>query len=742
MRWIYPIIIAAVFLAGCDMYEGLYKSTARVKNPKRQVISYGPFNGGLVTDREAERCARNECPELLNMVLETHELARTRDGVSLVCSGADGAVCCARDIQVGGDWYTIIGAGDASGNGYLYMKDGTGLEAFQNDDQLCGPPRVAGFNDMLMIFDGGILKYWHGEPWHSSITYQSIWPGYDDGIGADAYLFDGALDEDKIIPVEYVGVPLGGGAGTTNRAGARFTVPEIDGGATSWRIPWPTVTVKLCRVGAGYTGTETPVKVKIILDSSDTDIVEADIVMPSDLPQVVSAGGGDADDYQEYTYTFTNDDMISPSVPPGSPLGAGLLGGETYKFSVEFGGGDASNYVYTLKFNTTLATGNLYTGNPWTGPSDSWQATVMRGKAPNAVDGIVHANRLFVIEGEDGDNPERLWYSGAGNPFDWSSPNSGGYIDTGKPIGGIASFYGDVWIFGTTKEPGLRRLTGDQPVDYAIEDTMQQVAGHFRSLVTTPDDVFFLHPAGMDSVRVMQEYGDVRSISQTDAIKNIVMDNYDTDAVAGYDPDSGGVLLKLNDATDSVYVVHTRMKQARQMGDIVYQVSPIAEWVFNLPQISGNDQAPTVFGRGDGYAYIGTDQGAVYRINSSVVTDAGNAATYRLRTAYMSSRFGEMNARRVNFDIFSENGGTFRLNFYTNHSRTVLFYEAGDLPTNLTPTDPDDPATDDFNLNFDRFNVNFPFRSLMMEINNITLNGHNPIYIGGISVMGFNKGNL
>jgi hypothetical protein len=260
--------------------------------------------------------------------------------------------------------------------------------------------------------------------------------------------------------------------------------------------------------------------------------------------------------------------------------------------------------------------------------------------------------------------------------------------------------------------------------------------------VTTPGDVYFLHPSGLDSVRVMQEYGDVRAISQTDAIRNLIVDNYDTDAFAGYDPENGLVMLKLNDGTDSFYVVHSRMKHARDMGDVVYQVSPSAEWVLNLPQISGNDQVPSVFGSGDGYAFIGTDQGAVYRLDNSVVTDAGNDADYRVRTAYMSTRFGEMNARRVNFDVFGAAGGSFRINFYTNHSLTAIFYETGDLPTVLTGTDPDDPSTDDFNLNFDRFNVNFPFRSLMMEINNIELNGHNPIYVGAISVMGFNKGNL
>lgn len=732
MRWL--IIALIIILTGCtDMYEGLYQSAGQVKNPKQQVISYGPFNGGLVTAREAERCARNECPALLNMVLVTNNLARTRDGVSLVCSGADGPISCVKDVKVAGDYYTVIGADGSGGgvafhDGFLYLKDGTGLETFQNDDQLYGPPRFVSFNDMLMVFDGGMLKYWDGQPWATGITYEVIRGAYDDGIGVDGYLLDNRGYPNAVLPEQHLGVALGAG-GSVNRLISEFTVPDYDG--TNIAIGLPTVTVQLCRVGNGYAGAETPVRVKIInlQGAVEVDFCDADLVNPSDIPQVVTAGGTDPADYQEYTYTFTEADL---STTPGSPGALGLSDlNPDYYFSVEFAGGDATNYVYVHDYNVE--------GFPVSGD----HVVSVRGtRAPDAIDGLVHANRLFMIEGEDGNNPERLWYSGAGNPFDWSSPNSGGYIDTGKPIGGIASFYGDVWIFGTTEEPSLRRLTGDQPVDYVLEDTMQQIAGHYKSLVTTPSDVYFLHPSGMDSVRVMQEFGDVRAISQADAIKNIIVDNYDTDAFAGYDPESGLVLLKLSDSTDSFYAIHTRMKHARQVGDVVYQVSPIAEWELNLPQISGNDQTPSVFGSGDGFAYIGSDQGAVYKMDNTVVTDAGNDASYRIRTAYMSSRFGEMNARRVNFDIFGEDGGAFRLNFYTNHSRTVLFYETGDLPTNLAPPDPDDPATDDFNLNFDRINVNFPFRALMMEINNITLDGHNPIYVGAISVMGFNKGNL
>jgi len=750
VRW----IIICLFLCGCDgldMYSELYRQANRVRTPKRQVVSWGPFTGGLVTAREAERCNRTECPDLQNMVIETERLVRTRDGLSAVCSGVDGTVLAVKDVTVNGTDYTIIGGDDGglvSHSGTLYKKDGTSVEAFQNDAYLAGPPRFAAFNDMLMIFDSGMLKYWDGKPWATGATYEVVLGAYDAGIGADAYLADYRSPGYAGIrqPEAHIGSALGSGGGKSGVA-VGVSIPEIE--TTTISIGLPTVTVSLGRWGNGYAGTETPVTIKLINIQSavEVDIAEADLVDPSDLPQITTAGGTDPTEYQEYTYTFTTADL---SYTPGMPERMGMTYlNPNYLVAVEFAGGDASNYVYVQTYTIDYygVSGNKYTwGGSSYGTTDPYSRAVMsvrRNRAPDAIDGIVHANRLFVIEGPDGTHPDRLWYSGAGNPFDWSSPNSGGYIDTGKPIGGIASFYGDVWVFGTTRDPSLRRLTGDTPAEYALEDTMQEIAGHYKSIVTTPADVYFLHPAGMDSVRVMQEFGDVRAISQTMAIKDVVTSNYDTTAFAGYDPHSGLVLLKLNDSTDDIYAIHTRIKLSRTIGDIVYQVSPIAKWVLNLPQISGNDQSPTAFGSGEGFAYIGTDQGAVYKIDNSVVTDAGNAVSYSLKTAYMSTRFGEMNARRANFDAFGDDGGSLRIIFYTNHSRTALFYQDIDLPTSLVSSDPDDPSGgDDFMLNFDRFNVNFPFRALMMEYSNITLNGNNPIYFGGISVQGFNKGSL
>lgn len=703
-------------------YQNMTRNASVIRRPQSTTLTLGTWTGGLVTAREAERCNDKECSELLNMVLTEGGYARTRNGISQICAGAEGKVVSAGDYRIGGEYMTLFGTVE-SGSPDIYRlykanPDGT-VTQIGTDASLEGSPWLIGFNDLLIICDGSYIKFWDGG--------SDIQMAYDDGLGVESYHFNNRYGQ-IANPIDLTAQPLGNG--TVERVGYKFKTGTWSAGYT---IPPSVCFATLCKKGNGYTGTKTRLWLRI-RTMADVVVAEKELIYPDTLKDDTSpAGDGSYEiNYLEYEFILAEADMEDPYT--------GLSQNTDYYMSLEYDGGDADNHVWV---QTCVYTGPGYShnGTAWAQTTGKTPLFAMRtSRPPKASYGIVHASRLFCIEGADGDNPSYLWYSGVMNHLDWSSPDSGGFLDGGKPIGAIASFYDQVWVFGTEGEPSLSRLAGTSPAAYTLTDTMQKVSSDQKSMTVTPDDIYFLHPAGMDSIGTMTEFGDVRSVSQADSIKNLISAGYSTEAFSGYEPEFGLTLLKLEDGTEDIYALHNKLKTVKYFGAQPYMYSPIARWRFVLPAVGESAQHVSCFGYGHGEMYIGTDAGEVWKMDKTTLRDGGVYPQYCLRTAYHSTKLAELKAEKLSPDAYGNKGGAFEIKIYRNHSLLAWQTFSLTLPTVLNVEHP--PAPAQYICNFDRLNVNFNFRSLMMAYENIVPNADNPIYFGAFLLLCLRIGGL
>ncbi len=395
-----------------------------------------------------------------------------------------------------------------------------------------------------------------------------------------------------------------------------------------------------------------------------------------------------------------------------------------YKIVIEYDGGDASNYIAINAVDTNTPMLSLKPGMP-----------------PKAEFGLVHEDRLHCIEGVTGTNPSYRWYCAAGNQLDWSTANGGGYtpvIDqsaTNYPIAAVASWNEDLWFFGTPQQPYLGKQSGTTPSVWQINKTMQKVSGSYRSTVVTSDNIIFLHPAGVDMISSVQESADIAAESQSDNIRSTIQQYFSSAAFAGYDPEWGLYMLKMA-GTDDIYAIHTRAKSVKYSGRKSTAFSPVTRWQYAF------DGTPTAFGHGNGFMLIGTDGGKVYKMDKDITKDDGAAVTYRFITSSKPTVFGEAQAYGIGYRIFGKYGGACNIKFYRDYSRTSFQTLPFNLPidTTMLTADFDDVLTAeaDFYLTpdqyFDRENINFNYRNLMVGVEDIELWG-GPLYFGEINLL-------
>lgn len=684
------------------MYGHLQKVLSKQKNPKTTALNFGPWPGGIVTEYWPGTTEKGYLANAVNFILVKGGYLRTRDGVSLVSSGCTGEVKFVGDIKVGGTWYTMVTDDDNK-----VYKDVAGTATLIGEVE--GTPRVVSFMNVAVIMDGSYGKYWTGSG--------DIKILYDDGTGTTGYQFNGrGGSESGNVAI---------GDGTNTRVSQKFTSQSWD---TGYTIPPTSFYVTLRKEGDGYFGTDNqPVMFRLRKQSDDSILAAAEIT---------ATAGEITDTATEYSVTLTDSDITSEM---SQSIG--------YYASVEFGNGDASNHIKV--YYSTVASGSdplsIYAGS-WS-DQDGWQLLggLKPGRPPKMKYGKICNQRLYAIEGESGTNPSYLWYSNTGNHLDWSTSDGGGYaplVDTSAqnyPIGGIAVWNNTVWVFGTPRQPVLSQLSGDSPNDYVLNPHMQRVHTHQEVLVETGGDMIFAHAGGVDTITGVQEYGDVRSVSMVEDAQQSIRHWYNTNAFAGYIPEWGIYLLKFEGHTH-IYAVHTSMMTGRPRGGQLVPHYPVTRWKFNLP----SSQVPTCFGHGDGYAYIGTDGGKVYRTDKAEVQDAGNAVDYSFQTRFESTGIGELAARKLHFKVLSMFGGSYDILLYKNDSWDS-FQTISTTPILSEPSLPEIwtiPIEDaDFTLeqpvpaHWDRRECNFNFRSFMFGVDNVVLDHGYPLWFAGLTLI-------
>lgn len=560
----------------------------------------------------------------------------------------------------------------ADSDGKIYKQVGAGVELI---GPFPGEVRFLSFMEVILIFDGESVKYWDGT---------TVKIAYDDGTGTiGPYQYNNLLETDT--------------KATAIRSGEKFTVPFTSlGWSAGYEIP-PTVFFAKMRKVAAAAG---PVNVTI-LDGVTTVATGVFTTLAENF--VTDETGA------EYEVIFDQADIVS-ELDPETP----------YTIEIDFPTGDGTDYIEIRQ------------------AEDNTALTALRpGPAPAADFGVVSKGRVFVVgkvaQGE-------TWYCAAGNFLDWSTPNGGGFLGavddsaSNFPIGALAEFFGTVYFFGTVDQPYMARLSGSDPVDYAINKVVDNVSADHKSIITTPDNVWFLHPTGVDSVRSTQEHGDVAVSTQTDSIKSSINRYYSEGAVAGFDPVWGLYCLKM-EGTDEIYIVHTRLKSGRSQGQKSVGFSPVTRWKYEFPD------PVSCFGPGGGGMVIGTEGGELYAMDKNVTQDNEVDPEYEIRAFAQVVPFGEGECDKVSVTASGLFGASFDVTFYRDYRRDELFSIHFVAPIDsrvLTEDVTVDTLDADFLSNpeyvVDRAEVNFNFRSIQVGVNNIVLSGQ-PLYIGAIKIM-------
>lgn len=599
---------------------------------------------GLNLVSPAALLSSDEVIDALNLKLNDAGELETREGLkkcSSVAMDASAAIKhIAPNIPVGADSFTF--AVDANHKLYKYTGVEPNMDPGAELGTLEGAATIEAFNGIGAVFDGGYIKETNG----TTLTM-----AYNNGNQAASYNFSGLCRSRDATISLYSGV--------TTRVGSKFTTQTWTAGYT---IPLTTVECWISKVGspAGdilvnlYDSTGAN-----LLDSMSTTVTEMRV---TENPRQLSFAFDSASYY-------------------------GMAPGTQYVVAVVFGGGDASNYIRV--HHATVASGGdlwYYDGSWHSVSTKSTCIGVKAGKPPKGSFGKVKDLRMFV--GGDPDNLGYQWFSNINSLHDWStstpilSTNERGFEGAGfisaiddnansYPVGGIMPLYNDLYVFGKAKQPFLSKLTGATPYDWKLPPLGQYVYTDHKTLIGLPCDIWFASEQGIHKLSGVQEYGDIRTFSPGDPIGSVLTDNFDTDAFAGYNPGTGQYLIKLTGYTN-ILVCHVAQPIIGKYG---YRYI----WTF----YKFKNLTPSAFASSDNKFYVGCTNGHLYRLDKTLVKDAGTLPDVQLKTGILCFPFNSSNIRELFLGIISTASATGTLSFYKNGNGTAFWNDS--LTIGTTP---------------------------------------------------------
>jgi len=278
------------------------------------------------------------------------------------------------------------------------------------------------------------------------------------------------------------------------------------------------------------------------------------------------------------------------------------------------------------------------------------------GKPPKAAFGAVKDLRLFVAG--DPDNPGYVWYGNLSH-LDFSTGVSGGYISViddnrnSFEVGAGQDLYGQMFVYGTEDQPYLSRLEGDTPVDYTLPLMFQQAWSKHRTIQNVGNDLWTGSGTGVDTLSGVQQYGDVRSTSASERVKNLFESYWDSDkSFSGYYPEDGQYWLCLDHTEYSkVLIGHSKLAGF-----------PWTE--YDLPCTA------KAFGQSSLGFTIGDDDGHLFYFNTDVYKDLNTTQIYpSFKTAYTEFPFRSVDLIEIQLMMASTNGATW----------DILVYKDGNL---------------------------------------------------------------
>lgn len=638
---------------------------ARPQQQPEQLIQLVGFPHGLNTNKMAEMLLPTEMSECSDMkILKGGGIVTRPAMVKKTTTAISSEVYAVEQSSIG----VIV-----SGSDYNVYK----LDATPNPvliDAVKGKPYLVNYNGVCIICDGDFLKYTDGT---------SIKIAYDDGEGSQFDNISGIAD--SVLSLD----------GTNLRVAVKF---RTDTWTSDYTIPPTRAEFKLKKTGTP-TGT---VNINIRKVSDDSIIANSSIEADDIL-----AGGGTYDCV--FTVTTEYETLTD------------------YYFSFEHVG-DASNHV---DIECTNETGDayVYTGS-WV--ADTTKQPIVKiwpGIAPKADFGCVW-NKNLVIKNPD--EPGRVYISNLTH-LDWSSTGLAGWIGAvdenrnSYTVGAIKTLYSELYVFGTEDQPYISKLTGTSIVDFKLTPSFQRSWTTQRAVVNTSNDIWFNSFDGADSLSGVQQYGDLRTGSQSESVDNQFSNWDSTNSFAGYDSESGQMFLNMSGS--KCLVCHVKLP-VRGQGDILQ-----FPWVeYNVPL------EPSCFGTIDNKFIIGTADGFILENDNESTFDLDTTQIDPVFTTnYPQVPYPYTCLEGVQIIANSYKGGTICFNIFRNGSKTVPIQQI-ELPLpisdGLTVDEMTMPVSQaNFAIDADAVSlhrdINIDVRSYMIKVDNMTLN-NSPLFFNGL----------
>jgi len=653
------------------------------KIPKSH-ISFNKFPGGLNTSVPASMASKEELTDCVDWKYNERGDLEIRGAITKYTTAACGAgVVSVGYAVISGTGRTLIADADDKiyyiGDASAVTMDGDGVtmggetvtmggdSSTNLIDTAEGEPQFLSYNDVCLVLDGEYVKYLDG------ITDLKI--AYDTSeYQVDNY--SGDVDAGIIV-----------GNGTNIRAAIKFTSTTH----TGYTIPPVTLEVWMKKVeDGGVSGVITGTIRKVSDDS-----VMATKVFTEDAGTLSTTGAF-------YDVTFTT---VATELAPATD----------YYACIEYAGGDSNDYI-EVGCSDDASTGYHYVA-AWAADSD--HNPIMRlspGLPPKAAYGCISDNRPFLWG--DPDNPGYSHF-GRLTHLEWGYVSA---VDDNRntyEIGAMADLYGDLWAYGTEEQPYLSQLVGDTESDWILKRKFQAAWSLPKTINNIVNDLFTGSADGVDSLAGVQEYGDVRTFSESDRIKDKIDDNWVSTAFSGYYPKDGQYWLFIP-GYSKVLICHTKL--------------PNKPWTeYDLPI------TPTCFNMAGSNFLIGCGDGYLYQFDSSEYKDLTTTQILpKFSSAYIELPF-DVDLTRVQFIASSLGGSQFNMDIYKNGNEDESVYTYDHLiamSDSLTVEDLIMSIEDMFSAIdpqavLPRIDLNINCWSFKVEISEVYSAGY-PVYFGGL----------
>jgi len=656
----------------------MLKISRNIAQPKRKkpegAIQLQGFPLGENTSVPPSQLTQKELASCIDCKIKQGGRLESREAIVKYTSAGIGSIVDMESVSLDGTNYELVSDGD---NKIYYLNNtgGSTVTPVQiGTAATAGTSYFISYNDVALICDGSYLKYCDDTT--------EIKMAYDAGTGGT--MFDNySGDFDGAVTI------------TTAGAGCTFTTPNWD---------------------AGYTIPSTEVFFHGIQSTSGTASIDSVDIWDVSGSAAVATTGFTADiptaseDFLDVGYT-----SVIAELEPNKEYYA-LIKGENFD----------------LSYTDVPSGGKMITAG---GTPDTTKNPIMRvhpGLPPKAVFGDVSGNRPWI---KNPDEPGRAYFGNLTH-LDWSTPNGGGYVGVvdenanSFEIGGIADLFGTPYFYGTEAHPYICKLTGSIPSEYSLPLLFQRTWTTQRTLVNANNDLWNMSATGVDNLNGVQEFGDLRTYTASDPIKDRLK-YWDTDtAFAGYHARDGQYWLYMPEF-NYINVCHTKYPIRMETGEVRYPWSR-----YTPPAI------PTQFKEVGNNFLMGSSDGFVYKLDSTEYKDLATDHIHpSFKTARIEIPFRTVDLIRIQFIGASRAGSQFNLDIYKNGNSSksvntweVLFPMSDSLTVDELIMDIGDML---FSIDPEQtplyFRINVNVRSFQIECSQIHIAGY-PVFFDGVLV--------